>query len=147
LVFRRTAVINQIRAFLLERGMVFAQKPAKLKAAMADILENAEANLTLMMRNLVNMLWSEWKLVEQQIEEPPILSQAKSQETSCSDPLASIVSAGISNRFMTTALQEAPAIRWHEGRLVDRYSLIFADNRRNELRRCSTARRAGRSVL
>jgi hypothetical protein len=43
LVSRRTAVINQIRAFLLERGMVFAQKPAKLKAAMADILENAEA--------------------------------------------------------------------------------------------------------
>jgi transposase len=46
LVSRRTAVINQIRAFLLERGMVFAQKPAKLKAAMADVLENAEADLT-----------------------------------------------------------------------------------------------------
>jgi transposase len=45
LVSRRTAVINQLRAFLLERGMVFAQKPAKLKAAMADILENAEADL------------------------------------------------------------------------------------------------------
>jgi len=42
LVSRRTAVINQIRAFLLERGMVFAQKPAKLKAAMPDVLENAE---------------------------------------------------------------------------------------------------------
>jgi transposase len=39
LVSRRTAVINQIRAFLLERGMVFAQKPAKLKAAMVDVLE------------------------------------------------------------------------------------------------------------
>src|ERR1700750_2503043 len=42
LVSRRTAVINQIRAFLLERGMVFAQKPAKLKAAMADVPENEE---------------------------------------------------------------------------------------------------------
>jgi transposase len=51
LVSRRTAVINQIRAFLLERGMVFAQKPAKLKAAMADVLENAENALTPMMRN------------------------------------------------------------------------------------------------
>ena len=39
LVARRTAVINQIRAFLLERGMVFAQKPAKLKAGLADVLE------------------------------------------------------------------------------------------------------------
>ena len=69
LISRRTAVINQLRAFLLERGMVFAQKPAKLKAAMADILENAEADLTPQMRNLIDMLWSEWKIVEQQIEE------------------------------------------------------------------------------
>jgi transposase len=36
LISRRTAVINQLRAFLLERGMVFAQTPAKLKAAMVD---------------------------------------------------------------------------------------------------------------
>jgi transposase len=68
LISRRTAVINQIRAFLLERGLVFAQRPANLKAAMADILENAEADLTPQMRNLVDMLWDEWKLVEQQVE-------------------------------------------------------------------------------
>jgi transposase len=49
--------------------MVFAQKPANLKAAMADILENAEADLRPQMRNLIDMLWGEWKLVEQQIEE------------------------------------------------------------------------------
>ena len=29
LISRRTAVINQLRAFLLERGMVFAQKPGE----------------------------------------------------------------------------------------------------------------------
>ena len=69
LVSRRTAVINQIRAFLLERGMVFAQKPAKLKAAMADVLENADNALTPMMRNMIGILWDEWKTVEQQIEE------------------------------------------------------------------------------
>jgi transposase len=68
LISRRTAVINQLRAFLLERGMVFAQKPARLKTAMADILENAEADLTPQMRNLINMLWGEWQLVEQQVE-------------------------------------------------------------------------------
>ncbi len=52
LICGRTAVINQIRAFLLERGMVFAQKPANLKAAMAGILENAETDLTPQMRGL-----------------------------------------------------------------------------------------------
>jgi len=57
LISRRTAVINQIRAFLLERGLVFAQTLAKLKAAMADVLENAEADLKPIMRNLIDTLW------------------------------------------------------------------------------------------
>src|ERR1700710_2573143 len=69
LVSRRTAVINQIRAFLLERGLVFAKRPAQLKAAMADVLENADADLTPMMRNLINVLGTEGKLIEQQLEE------------------------------------------------------------------------------
>nr|WP_263354150.1 IS110 family transposase [Acidicapsa acidisoli] len=54
LISRRTAVINQLRAFLLERGMVFAHRPANLKAAMADVLENAEADLTPQMRNPID---------------------------------------------------------------------------------------------
>jgi transposase len=65
LIARRTAVINQLRAFLLERGMVFAKTPAKLRIAMPEILEN---DLTPQMRNLLELLWAEWKMVEQQIE-------------------------------------------------------------------------------
>jgi len=67
LIARRTSVINQLRAFLLERGMTFAKTPFKLRVAMPDILENADANLTPRMRNLVSLLWSEWKDLEQQI--------------------------------------------------------------------------------
>ena len=47
--------------------MTFAKTPFKLKVAMSDILENAEANLSPRMRNLVSLLWSEWKDLEQQI--------------------------------------------------------------------------------
>ena len=61
LIARRTAVINQLRAFLLERGMVFAKTPAKLRMAMPEILENAENDLTPLMRNLLELLWDEWK--------------------------------------------------------------------------------------
>ncbi len=67
LIARRTSVINQLRAFLLERGMTFAKTPTKLKIAMPEILENADANLTPRMRNLISLLWSEWKDLEQQI--------------------------------------------------------------------------------
>jgi transposase len=84
LVSRRTAVINQIRAFLLERGLVFAQRPARLKAAMAEVLENAEADLTPMMRNLIEMLWGEWKTVELQIEElTDKLEQISASDAGC----------------------------------------------------------------
>ena len=68
LIARRVAVINQLRAFLLERGMTFAKTPAKLRIAMPDILENAELNLSPKMRDLIALLWVEWKTVEQQIE-------------------------------------------------------------------------------
>jgi transposase len=68
LIARRTAVINQLRAFLLERGMTYAKTPAKLRIEMPGILENADNGLTPRMRNLIDVLWREWKSVEQQIE-------------------------------------------------------------------------------
>ena len=58
LMIRRTSVINQIRAFLLERGMVFAKSPIRLREAIPEVLENANENLTPRMRNLVAMgIW------------------------------------------------------------------------------------------
>src|ERR1700679_2145320 len=69
LITRRTSVINQLRAFLLERGLVFAKSPAKLRGRMPEILENAEEDLTPRMRNLLALLWNEWKDLELQIVE------------------------------------------------------------------------------
>src|SRR5580704_7781089 len=84
LIARRTSVINQLRAFLLERGMTFAKTPAKLKEAMPEILENADANLTPRMRNLVSLLWSEWKDLEQQIVAMnPEVEQIASSDPAC----------------------------------------------------------------
>lgn len=42
LVHRRTALINQIRGFLLERGIAFRKGPANLRNQMPVILEDAE---------------------------------------------------------------------------------------------------------
>jgi transposase len=63
-----TKTDDQLRAFLLERGLVFAKTPAKLRAALPDILENTDLDLTTQMRNLIDLLWSEWKIIEGQIE-------------------------------------------------------------------------------
>src|SRR5258707_10341666 len=84
LIACRTAVINQLWAFLLECGMTFAKSPAKLKLAMPEILENADANLTARMRNLVGLLWSEWKDLEQQIVAMNMeVEQIASSEPAC----------------------------------------------------------------
>lgn len=42
LVARRTSVINQIRAFLLEWGISLRKRPASLRRQMPEILENAD---------------------------------------------------------------------------------------------------------
>src|SRR5689334_12326865 len=68
LVQRRTAVINQIRGFLLERGITFAQGPANLRNRMAETLEDAEQNLTPRMRKLLAQLWQEWKDLNAEID-------------------------------------------------------------------------------
>jgi transposase len=68
LVSRRTAVINQIRAFLLERGITFRKGPASLRRQMPEILENAEAPLSPRIRALLATMWEEWKQLDGQVE-------------------------------------------------------------------------------
>ncbi len=68
LVSRRTAVINQIRAFLLERGITFRRGRKYLQARMPLVLEDAELNLSPRLRQLLDQLWQEWKALALQIE-------------------------------------------------------------------------------
>lgn len=67
LVSRRTSIVNQIRAFLLERGLTFRTGRATLWRQMPLILEDAELSLSALMRRLLDQLWQEWKAVEEQI--------------------------------------------------------------------------------
>ena len=53
LVHRRTALINQIRGFRLERGITFSKGPANLRNQIPPILEDAERNISPRMRLLL----------------------------------------------------------------------------------------------
>ncbi len=68
LVHRRTAVINQIRGFLLERGITVPRGPANLRHQLPTILEDADLKLSPRMRNLLGRLWEEWKQLENDVE-------------------------------------------------------------------------------
>lgn len=68
LVHNRTEVINQIRGFLLERGITFNRGPRSLRKEMPDLLEDAEQNLTPQLRSLLAHLWQEWQGLDSQID-------------------------------------------------------------------------------
>ena len=68
LISRRTGVINQLRALLLERGIIFRKGRRYLRRQMPLILEDAEQNLSCRMRRLLEQLWHEWKSLEEQIQ-------------------------------------------------------------------------------
>jgi transposase len=68
LVQRRTALINEIRGFLLERGITFPVQPIHLRKNLPTVVEDAEQNLTPCLRWLLDRLWQEWKQIEIDIE-------------------------------------------------------------------------------
>ena len=68
LVHNRTEVINQIRGFLLERGISFKRGPKSLWKEMPSLLEDAEQNLTPRLRQLLDHLWHEWQRLDEQID-------------------------------------------------------------------------------
>jgi transposase len=68
LVRRRTALINEIRGFLLERGITFAAQPIQLRKNLPAVIEDAEQNLSPRLRWLLDRMWQEWKQTETEIE-------------------------------------------------------------------------------
>lgn len=83
LVQRRTALINEIRGFLLERGIIFAAKPIHLRKELPAVLEDATQNLTPRLRWLLAELTEEWKDLEARIT---VISDTI-ERISISDPL------------------------------------------------------------
>jgi transposase len=68
LVERRTSVVNQLRAFLLERGVVLRTGRAYLRKLMPAVLIDAEQHLAPRMYKLLCLLAEEWRYLEEGIE-------------------------------------------------------------------------------
>ena len=68
LVSERTAVINQIRGFLLERGIIVRQGLRFLRQALPDILAKRTDVLSPLMVRIVADLASDWRQLDERIE-------------------------------------------------------------------------------
>lgn len=69
LVSRRTGVINQLRAFLLERGITAHTGRRYLRRFLPTNMAYLEQRLSPRMFRIIRQLWDEWSAVEQQIED------------------------------------------------------------------------------
>lgn len=78
----RTTLINQIRGFLQEYGIVLSQGKERLFAALPELLEDAENGLTGAARTLVAAMLEEWRHSNHSIQglERQIRDQANTNE-------------------------------------------------------------------
>ena len=68
LVSQRTGVINQIRGFLIERGITVRQGVAPLHRALPDILSSRPEALSRRMVSLIADLMQDWRRLDERIE-------------------------------------------------------------------------------
>jgi transposase len=69
LVSQRTAVINQIRAFLLERGVAVRQGQRFLRAALPNILAAPSETLSPRMARTIEELAGDWRRLDERIDD------------------------------------------------------------------------------
>jgi len=80
-VMRRTAVVNQIRGLLLERGITLRKGRCHLEAALPEILEDATTKLSGALRLLLAQLKLELDQLALRLEETDGLMQTIAQES------------------------------------------------------------------
>ena len=68
LVSRRTATINQIRAFLIEQGITVRAGARALRNSLFAILENRSAEITPRMADIIIGLYEDWVWLDKRIE-------------------------------------------------------------------------------
>jgi transposase len=68
LVSRRTATINQIRAFLIEQGIAVRVGLRALRSSLFEILKNRENEISPRMNGLIVGLYEDWLRLDERIE-------------------------------------------------------------------------------
>jgi transposase len=97
LVAERTALINQLRAVLMERGVIIPQGWRKLHHALAELLESDQTALSPRIRVLLNDMRCEWAELDQRIHAFDNEFAARAREDEAARRLATIPGIGVLN--------------------------------------------------
>lgn len=81
---RRTSLINQIRGLLLERGITLRQGRRHVEAALPGILEDADNNMSGLLRTVLAQLLDELRHMRRQIEQiDEAITRAAGENKAC----------------------------------------------------------------
>jgi transposase len=116
LISQRTAVINQIRAFLLEYGLAVAVGRSKLLKQLPTILEDAENAVSHVMRALLSQLRNRLQRIQEEIDEITAQIEQIASQDAQAQMLRTIPGVG---PLVATALVAAVGNGAHFGRARD----------------------------
>src|SRR5438874_6400157 len=94
LVSQRTGIINQIRAFLLERGIAVRQGQRFLRAGLPDILSTPPDVLSPCMVRVIEDLAGDWRRLDERIEGLSSEIQAVARQDASCEQLMSVPGVG-----------------------------------------------------
>ena len=111
-VMRRTAIVNQIRGLLLERGITLRQGRKYLDAALPRILEDADWNLTGALRLLLMQLKMELDQIVTRIDEADAVLKRSTHENETCQRLVAIPGIGpVTATALVAAIGNGAAFR------------------------------------
>lgn len=103
LVAERTALINHLRALLLERGIVVAQGRRRLEAELATFADEDDERLSSRIRLLVEDLRAEWRSLDERITAFDTEFVHMARENEAARRLTTIPGIGVINATALTA--------------------------------------------
>jgi transposase len=111
-VMRRTAIVNQIRGLLLERGITLRQGRKHLDAALPRILEDADWNLSGALRLLLMQLKMELDQIVTRIDEADAVLKRSTHENETCQRLVAIPGIGpVTATALVAAIGNGAAFR------------------------------------
>ena len=94
LVGHRTAVINQLRGFLLECGVIVPQGPARLREILPSVLAQRTDVLSPRMIRLIEELADDWRRLDDRVDAVTSEVQALARQDECCRRLISVPGIG-----------------------------------------------------
>jgi transposase len=102
-VAQRTSLMNQLRALLLERGIIVPQGRAKLKLRLTEVVDPASEELSPRIRLLIEDMLTRWQCLDEQIAKFDTEFMAEAKQNEAARRLTSIPGIGALNATALTA--------------------------------------------